>query len=183
MEILICFVYFVCPWGQFNYIYKTCVALIYYACPYFPTSLNVSSCWACRERGITVTPYFRLQRGGGGVNVNTQCCSYFATQCGIFSPRTHLSAAKYLQRRTSLNPRCGYHLYPAEADVKHSWHTWSWHSRTSELERKWEDGWEKLRVRAEHQHVHEGRWTVRSLLYFKWLQWKCTFQSLLIQMS
>lgn len=31
-----CFLYFVCPWGQFNYIYKTCVGLIYYACPCFP---------------------------------------------------------------------------------------------------------------------------------------------------
>lgn len=99
-----------------------------------PTSLNAPSCRACRERGITVAPHsFRLQ--WGGVTVNTLRYSYFTVERGIFSPGTHLSAT-YLQRRAFLNPHCSYHLYPAEADVKHSGHNRGWHSRNSELEIK-----------------------------------------------
>lgn len=71
----------------------------------------------------------------GGVTVNTLRYSYFAVERGIFSPGTHLSAT-YLQRRAFLNPHCSYHLYPAEADVKHSEHNRGWHSRNSELEIK-----------------------------------------------
>lgn len=62
-------------------------------------------------------------RGGEGWWLLSTVFCYFTIPSGIPPPRgTHQGTTKYLQRHTFLNPHRSHYLYPAETDLKYSWH-------------------------------------------------------------
>lgn len=120
------------------------------------------------ERNYCQAGLLQIAAGGLGVTVESQPSCHFAMQSVIF-PAGLTKANPNIYRYTFLNPHRSHHLYPAEADVKHSWHRAGWHSRASVAERKWKGKWDNSGLRrclgTTSPHVGGSTVVIRLLIF------------------